>query len=111
MVILASIYNRQGIEITDWDAYEKHKAERRATNVANARAVLLKFGVPWEMLAHRVGNDQLIAFRVFKPTGVSMEQDIALAFYPEIGKWHDENGNTRFGVRNLAKYITGENSC
>jgi hypothetical protein len=111
MTILAAIYRRQGLEITDWDSYEKHKASRKRQNVANAREVLMKNCVAFEELPFRVGIEQLVAFNVFKPMGNTMDEDVMLVFYPEIGKWMDLDLKIHFGVRNLARYITGDETC
>jgi hypothetical protein len=111
MTVLAAIYRRQGLEITDWEKYEAHKAERKAQNVANAKDVLTKNCIAFEELPGRVGTDQLVAFNVFKPVGIRMDEDVQIPFYPEIGKWVDLDYNVHFGVRNLARYITGDPLC
>ena len=111
MTILAALYRRQGLEITDWEAYETHKAKRKAQNVANARDILTKNFIAFEELPHRVGIEQLVAFNVFKPMGNTMEEDVMVMFYPEIGKWLDLDYKVHFGARNLARYITGDPAC
>lgn len=114
MTILARLYQRQGITFKtdeDWARYEAHKAERKATNVANARDVLFRNCIAWDELPNRVGKDQLVAFNVFFPSLYNGETDRIIAFYPEIGKWFDLDENVRFGVRNLARYITGDETC
>lgn len=113
MTILAKLYQRQGLTLEtedDWAAYEVHKGERRAKNVANARDVLFRNCIAWDDMG-RVGTDQLVAFNVFYPSTLNSERDQIITYWPEIGKWIDLNGNIRFGVRNLARYIKGEELC
>lgn len=105
MTCLASIYRRQGITLEtdeDWAAYEKHKAARKAKNVANAREVLQRNSIKWHELPTM--DDRGVRFLVHVDETLSR----VLPFWPEIGEWHDQLGDIHFGVRNLARYITGD---
>ena len=113
MTILAKIYERQGIPLEtdeDWAKYEAHKVERRAKNVVNARDVLFRNCIAWDELG-RVGTDQLVAFNVFCASQLNSDADRIIPYWPEIGKWIDLNGHIRFGIRNLARYIKGDETC
>lgn len=100
MTTLLTIYRRQGVEVEDWSAYESHKTERKAQNVENARDVLRKNQIGWSEVPHRIGKDQLIAFIVANGSS-------AITLYPEVGKYYLADGKERYGVRKLARYITG----
>jgi hypothetical protein len=114
MVCLAALYNRQGLPLEtpeQWAEYDRRRAERKERNVLNAREVLFRNAIPWDELG-RVGREQVVAFNVVMAGSlVDGSDDVILPFYPEIGKWFTAKGEPRFGVRNLARYITGDESC
>jgi hypothetical protein len=103
MTTIASIRKRQGIAapITESQRaeYERAKAKRRGDNVVNAMEILARNGLDWEVRNGSAHEGSLFKVR----SGF-----IVIHYWPEIGRWIDKDGATRFGCRNLVRYLKGE---
>lgn len=109
MTMLSTILARQNCVVDD-DEYDRMKAARRMTNVANSRALLAQ-------------NDLVLDEDGSGPDGVRFFVGIGprdewgcisgevVGYLPEVGRWFDKDMKARYGCRNLIKYLKGETLC
>lgn len=100
MTYMSSILARKGVEVSG-DEYRRLKAERRAKNVVNAIEVLTRHSMNFRVARNWPETE----------FHVRTKWNALLFYYPARGIWFTEDGERRFGVRNLVKYAMELEKC
>lgn len=105
MTTVQTLRERQGLGRLSPEEYHRERAARRAKNVANAREILARNGLDWDEIP--LTSDAEIAFNVYLATPYGPIGH-KITYWPAIGTWLDFHDDTRYGCRNLVRYIKGE---